>query len=183
MTAMTPTEASGQLTLQQLEDLALKHMVHDGNVVRHRGQVEVAREMRALATSNIADILYEDDAGVVRMRPLSSLPREVTAAIKKVKIKRDRVSKGDEHIDLTGEVVEIELWDKNGPLDKLMRHYGGYAEDNAQQAAANAGLNRGVDLDMLMGAIHAQGIPQPRIIEHEEQPPEPFIDRAGEEDL
>ncbi len=167
---LLPSEAAETMSLQELEDLALKHMGDDLHVIRHRGQVEIAREMRAVATSNIADILYEDARGVVRMKPLSELPRHVTAAIKKIKIKRDRVRKkavvfdenGEiepQHEDMTGEVVELELWDKNASLDKLMRHYGGYEEDN-KQTAQGASANAGADLDTLLSVIGGQGLPQ-----------------------
>jgi hypothetical protein len=183
MTDLTPQEATEQLTLEDLEELALKHMVSDVHVVRHRGQVEVAREMRAMAFSNIADLLYEDVDGVLKLRKLSELPREVTAAVKKIKLKRDRVrgprtitEEGDvesEHVDMTGEVVEIELWDKNAPLDKLMRHYGGYALDNAQTKPGGE-RDHGVDLDQLMGAIAQRGVPEPT---------PPALDFEGEEEI
>ena len=165
---VVPKEVINSMSLEEIEDLALKHMKNDLHVIRHRGQVEIAREMRAIATSNLADILYEDEDGILKMRSLNELPREVTAAIKKIKIKRDRVKgprKFDDdgnlvpnHVDLTGEVVEIELWDKTGAQDKLMRHYGGYSEDNKQRGEA-AGEAIGANLDLLMSAIGGQGLP------------------------
>lgn len=187
---ITPKEAVDGLSLTEIEDLALKHMKHDNHVIRHRGQVEIARELRALATSNIADILEEDESGVIRVKALKDMPREVTAAIKKIKVKRDRIKApktinedGDivgGHQDLTGEVVEIELWDKTSALDKLMRHYGGYAEDNRQLAEANAD-SVGANLDLLLGAISGQGLPQLKPEGMRDQSVE--IDYDGEEDL
>ena len=159
------TEESKELTLNELEDLALEHMREGIHTIRSKGQIECARELRGLAFSNIADLMYEDENGVLRLRDLNKLPRDVTASIKKIKVKRDRV-KGprtfddegnmtESHTDMTGEVVEIELWDKKGSLDTLMKHYGGFETDNKQKAEGGASEN----LDLLLGAIAGQGMP------------------------
>ena len=158
-------EESREMTLHQMEQLAIDHMREGIHMVRSKGQIETAREMRNIAFSNIADLMYENTEGVLCLRNLNELPREVTASIKKIKVKRDRVrgkrtfddegNMTEGSADLTGEVVEIELWDKQGALAILLKHYGGFEIDNKQKAEGGASEN----LDLLLGAIAGQGMP------------------------
>ena len=48
---LIPDSPVEQMTLQEIEDLAMRFMGDDLHVVRHKGQVEVSRELRAIAVS------------------------------------------------------------------------------------------------------------------------------------
>ena len=132
-------------------------------------------EIRSVGFANIQDFFEVDEGtGVVRLMPITSLPRQVAAGIKKIKIRREvaqRVQHGRfidgmgnevedqvdaEFVTMKSEIIEIELWDKMNALEKLMRHYGAYSEDNKQKEGTG-----GQVLDLLFGSIGAKGLPAP----------------------
>ena len=176
--------ADEPISISEMEELVLKHEQEGINKIRSRGQIETARELRSVAFSNIADLMYEDDNGVMRMHKLTNLPRHVTASIKKIKIKRERVRGGqkifdeygdeeENYVDTSGEIVEIELWDKPGSLDKLMRHYGGYEADHKQKSEGTVET-----LDLLLASISDAGAPS---LDHNALPA-PLEDDIDDED-
>lgn len=155
----TEPQEDTPITLADMEELVLKHQEEGIHKVRTRGQLEAANELRQVAYSDIANILYEDSDGNLKMRKLTDLPPEVTRSIKKIKVKQERTrnrvydSDGSEEESGGGEIIEIELWDKMAALDKLMRHLGGYEQDNQQKKDP---MSR--KLDSLLSSISDQGI-------------------------
>ena len=116
----------------------------------------VVDELGHIAFANVVD-LWESETVInmdvpgdpqvatrLSLKNLTELPREITAAIQSVKINAD------------GE-VEIKMCDKQGALDKLMKHHGGYAKENEQKASAHDKL-----LDMLFLGAEADGMPVPK---------------------
>lgn len=75
---------------------------------------DVLEEYRRLAFSNIADVLEWDREGRVSVRSTDELPREVTAAIKKLKWREHSSEDGG-----TTRRLEVELHDKARAMDKL----------------------------------------------------------------
>jgi hypothetical protein len=124
--------------------------------------VRVLNELRHIAHSNIADVFQCDEVmeyiGVddnekdvyrrtsrMRVRDITTLPREVSACIQSVKV----TSK------LEGDVVEVKMYDKQVSLDKLMRFHGAYIRDNEQlRESASEGI-----MDLLLSSIGSQGMP------------------------
>ena len=175
------------ITLDEMEELVLKHQDEGLHKVRTRAQIEIAQELRNITHSDIADILFEDENGVLRLHKLTDLPSSITRTIKKIKLRRDRVrgprvydSDGEveeNYQDMSGEVVEIEFWDKISAADKLMRHYGGYETDNKQKGDANAR-----SLDSLLASISDQGLPSLEAPVSSDEFEEAFPEYTEEED-
>jgi phage terminase small subunit len=90
---------------------------------------EIIREVRRLATSDIAGIMHPD--GRVK------LPHELDPAT--------RAAVASFKIDEYGR-IEYKFWDKGPALDKAMKHLGLYEVDNAQKTAPLVGEIRLVGL-------------------------------------
>ena len=158
-------ELENPITLSEMEELVLKHQEEGLHKIRTKGQIETANQLRELARSDIADLMYEDEEGNLRMHKLSDLPPEITRTIKKIKFKQENTrgkriydsdgnaSGGDDSV--TTGILEVEFWDKMGALDKLMRHYGGFEQDNKQKVDP---LSR--KLDSLLTSISDTGLPK-----------------------
>ena len=81
----------------------------------------VMEEIVALAFSDVTD-LFDMTEGKLIVRDLSSLPRHVTGAIKKLKLKRQAV--GDPADNEFEEVLEVEFHEKIKPLMMLGQAFG-----------------------------------------------------------
>ncbi len=121
-------------------------------------------EIESIAFANIAD-LYEgrqifeecglDEEGEVQyqimdrilLKDFTKLPREITAAIQSIKIKKER----------GGDVIEVKMYDKIGSLEKLMRYHGAYARESEQRKDENGSL-----LDLLFNQVDNNGLPTPK---------------------
>ena len=149
--------------LSPTEQMLMEHRDEHADAYVDRDTRRLVSELEAVAFANIAD-LYEgrqifeqcgfDDEGEpeyqlmdrILLKDFTKLPREVTAAIKDIKIKRER----------SGDTVEIKMHDKLGSIDKLMRFHGAYARENEQKKSSVDSF-----LDSLLGAVNAQGLPVP----------------------
>jgi hypothetical protein len=87
----------------------------------------VIEEMLGLAFSDVADIVRVEDGRLI-VSDFENLPRRVTSAIKKVKLRRS--NRGDGDFD---EVLELEMHDKMQPLARLFE-YLGLAGEGAEAA-------------------------------------------------
>lgn len=86
----------------------------------------VLEEVANLAFSNIQDLYTEEGHPV----PLYKLPRHVAASIRGIK----RRVLFDREGTPTGETLEeIQLWDKSGPQNTLMKYLGLFEKDNRQK--------------------------------------------------
>jgi hypothetical protein len=96
----------------------------------------VLAEMIALAFSDMADIVRVEDGRLI-VSDFENLPRTVTTAIKKIKLRRSNKAEGD-----FDEVLELELHDKLGPLTKLFEYLGlaGEGADAAHEKPKFTGL-------------------------------------------
>jgi phage terminase small subunit len=104
---------------------AIQERVKDENFVSVQMLVE---ELKAVLTINPFDTLREGtgkDAGKFYTKDLKDL-QKVGKYIKKYKIHRK-----------TGE-IEVEFYDKMDAIEKLMKHTGGYLEDNKQKKTETA---------------------------------------------
>lgn len=151
-----PESEDPVVRMQQLliaHEQAHLHEVEDPELVR------TLDEIRTLAFSNIADIFHhvtdevitgvtdEGEAHIdtferLAVTDITRLPRHVSGAIKKVKCTRRA----------TGDQIEVEMYDKQVALEKLMRYHGAYVEDNRQRGSSV--------LDVLLGSIGTTGLPQ-----------------------
>jgi len=77
----------------------------------------VLREAGRLAYSDIRE-LY-DAAG--KLLPIKQWPDDIARCVKSVESVRGNVDKGDGQFD---EVLKVQLWDKAGKLQDLMKHHG-----------------------------------------------------------
>lgn len=147
--------------VRAMQQLLLKHEDTQVNRIEDPNLVRVLEELRTLAHSNIADVFEceqvmeyigedDNDEGIyksisrLKVRDLSTLPREVSACIQSIKVS-SRAS---------GDVVEVKMYDKQVSLDKLMRFHGAYVRDNEQQGDQNKGV-----MDLLLSSIGSQGMP------------------------
>lgn len=81
----------------------------------------VLRELKALALSDIGDIL--DMSGPVpRLKAASDIPPHARKAISSVKVKRHIEGTGDAAREV--EIIEFKLWDKLQALDRAMKYLG-----------------------------------------------------------
>jgi phage terminase small subunit len=87
--------------------------------------------------------------------PLTELDDDTAAAIAGLDVLEEYEGAGKDRV-FVGYVKKWKLADKNSGLDKLMKHLGGYREDNAQQATPLAEA-----LQQLVSKVHGQskGLP------------------------
>lgn len=77
---------------------------------------------------DIADLYNEDGS----MKNIHDIPKHVRTAISSIKVYDDIVNRGEEKIKI-GETREIKTFDKLAAFEKLMKHFGAYAEHNYQK--------------------------------------------------
>lgn len=79
---------------------------------------QIINELKALALSNITDIINWDEEGKVTVRSSAELPQSVKKAIKKIKhTSRSYYEKGD--LTRKDDTIELEMHQKITPLEKL----------------------------------------------------------------
>lgn len=76
----------------------------------------IANEYKKIAFSNIADVLTVDNG----VSSVKGMEQDVSVTIKKIKVKQMQAIEGE----TMGEIVEIEMHDKLGSLDKLAKMIG-----------------------------------------------------------
>ena len=117
-----------------------------GRVVSGLGNVALADPL---------DLFEEDSEGELVLRKLKDVPYKTRIAIAGIKAKVISL-KTLEGVSEKVEIVEIKLNDRVSALDKLMKHFGEYDEDNKQKVPTTQAeidalkerlRSRGVDLD------------------------------------
>lgn len=93
-------------------------------------QVEVVRELAHMLRADPADA-YDEEG---RLKNIHDIPRDLRRCISAVKSRRIQ-SKANDEDRIEEYVIELKFWDKQGTIDKLMKHLGGYAKDNEQKPA------------------------------------------------
>ena len=136
--------------LQQMQELVDKHEQEGLHRIENKELRVVLDELKAIGLSNLIDLFEHNPfTGSLQVKKLEDIPREVMAGVKSIKVKRDRLD-GDLY-----ETVEFTMHDKPGALDKLMRYYGAYAQDNAQKKSPGEEM-----LEMVMSFIGSNGMPK-----------------------
>lgn len=127
----------------------IRQAITDAAVVE---QVEVVRELAHMLRADPADA-YDEEG---RLKSIHDIPRDLRRCIAVVKTRRvETKSRSGEDAPLIEEyVTELKFWDKQGTIDKLMKHLGGYAKDNEQKPVTvmptvniNIGGHGGVTID------------------------------------
>jgi terminase small subunit-like protein len=77
----------------------------------------VLREAGRLAYSDIRE-LYDEQG---KLLPIKQWPDDIARCVKSIESVRGNVDKGDGQFD---DVVKVQLWDKTGKLQDLMKHHG-----------------------------------------------------------
>lgn len=122
----------------------------------------------------VAQIAFFDPAAVLNddLSPKSSLEEIGPArrAIKKIKVRKESVGKDEERPP--ADIIEIEFHDKLSALDKVAKHLGLYAEDQAKERETDllaeirdrvgAAIKRGHPMP-IGGAQARSGDPEPKI--------------------
>lgn len=105
----------------------LQQAITDSAIVE---QVELIRELAHMLRADPADA-YDKEG---RIKSIHDIPRDLRRCIAAVKTRRIE-TRGDENNASRVEeyVTELKLWDKQGTIDKLMKHLGAYAKDNEQK--------------------------------------------------
>jgi len=100
----------------------------------------VLLEQGRLATFDIGSI-YDPETN--ELRPIKEWTPAARASVKKIKT-RALFGEGSDGKGQIGTVTEVDLWDKTGALEALMKNLGGYAKDNEQKNDGLNGLSREV---------------------------------------
>lgn len=87
------------------------------------------REVAALAFSDMSDYVTIRDDGQVIL-DFANLPPDALKCVRK--IKQEVILTGDPNDAMPIQKTEFELYDKRGPLDMLMKHFGQYEADNTR---------------------------------------------------
>jgi phage terminase small subunit len=91
----------------------------------------VIREDMCIAFFDIRTILNDDGA----VKPVSEWPASAGAAISSMEVLEQYEGSGKDRV-FVGYLKKIKLVDKGGALDRLMKHLGGYEQDNKQKGNA-----------------------------------------------
>lgn len=92
----------------------------------------VLREAGRLAYSDIRE-LYDEQG---KLLPIKSWPDDIARCVKSVEARQGNVDKGDGQMD---EIVKVQLWDKTGKLQDLMKHHGQLSENVNLNVTLNIG--------------------------------------------
>lgn len=117
---------------------------------------EVLQELHHLGMARASD-LYDEKG---QLLALEDMPERARAAIKSFKVTRKIVDGGKGKKPTTLEITDIELHDKKGAIDMLMKHLGQYEKDNGQKPGLTLDLSslyvRPAVRDPVVDAIAAQ---------------------------
>lgn len=97
---------------------------------------EVLQELHHLSMARGSDMFDEDG----QLLPLQEMPDRVKAAIKSFKV-TEKVVEGKNGKNHVLRVTDVELHDKKGALDMLMKHLGQYELDNKQKPGVTFDLS------------------------------------------
>jgi phage terminase small subunit len=97
-------------------------------------ELTVERTLREVARLSYADPrrMYHSDG---RLKDIHELDDDMAAAVASVEIEEEFDGKGEDR-KLNGYTKKLKLWDKNSALDKAMKHFGLYEQDNRQKGEA-----------------------------------------------
>lgn len=95
-------------------------------------KAKVLKEISKLAFTNIKDYVTIDEDGNEIFIPFDQIDEDKLAAVKSIKVRKNKTvsKKGTEYQSQT---TEFDLYSKDSALDKLMKHFGLYKEDNDQK--------------------------------------------------
>lgn len=115
---------------------------------------EVLQELHHLAMARSEECF--DEKG--QLLPIKEMSDRAKAAIKSFKV-TEKIVEGKKGQQITLRVTDVELHDKRGSLDMLMKHLGQYEKDNGQKPSLTFDLSqlyvRPVVRDPVMDAISA----------------------------
>lgn len=102
----------------------------------------VVKELSAIAFVDPADAFDPDPSGgPLVAKPLHKIPAATRRAIQSVKVKRRRIAGGKDEV-YEVEEVEYKFAPKDAALDKLSKHLGLYAKDEAGEGGTDDALQR-----------------------------------------
>ena len=93
---------------------------------------EVLKELHHLGMARASD-LYDEKG---QLLALEDMPERARAAIKSFKVTEKVIDGGKGKKPITLRTTDIELHDKKGAIDMLMKHLGQYEKDNGQKPVA-----------------------------------------------
>lgn len=108
-------------------------------LLEEEGIANAARVL-AIATINAeADVgdLFDAEGNLIAPK---DLPERVRLAVASVKVART-ITRTDENVTITDQVIEVKLNPKLQALDQLHRYHGNYAKDNATKPAPTVTIN------------------------------------------
>lgn len=107
-------------------------------------QQRTIAEIAAIAYSDITDLVTITDEGAVLVRSLDGLPKAVTAAIKKIKLRRTATRRsstnGDDDEATFDEILELEFHDKLEALRLLGQWQGIFRDGGGEPAEPWTGI-------------------------------------------
>lgn len=108
--------------------------------VKHETGITLERVLKELARIAFFDPrkLFDKDGNPL---PITELDDDTVAAIAGLDVMEEYEGSGKDRV-LKGYVKKWKLQTKDGALDKLMKHLGGYAKDNEQKPPAEKPLDR-----------------------------------------
>lgn len=101
-------------------------------------QDDVVREIARLAFSDIRRVFAEDGS----LLPVPKLDDVTASSIASVKVKYEAGPEDEDGCQTVVQTHEYKLWDKGAAQERLMKHLGGYAQDNAQKSGVFANVPR-----------------------------------------
>lgn len=81
----------------------------------------IARELKSVALSDIADYVTVDEGGAMQAVPLDSITKRKRAAIRKIKEKTNIAESKDGETIFKTSTIEYELYDKLGAIEKVLK--------------------------------------------------------------
>lgn len=95
----------------------------------------IARELRAIALSDIADYVTVDEGGALQAIPLEDITKRKRAAIRKIKEKTNISKSKDGETIFKTSTIEYELYDKLGAIEKVLKLRNDYPAEKLELEA------------------------------------------------
>lgn len=126
-----PAQRANDLMKKPAVKAVLARELHDRQEKFEIRADEVLKELHHLGMARASD-LYDEKG---QLLPLEDMPDRARAAIKSFKVTEKVVDGGKGKKPVTIRTTDIELHDKKGAIDMLMKHLGQYEKDNGQKPA------------------------------------------------
>lgn len=95
---------------------------------------DVVAELHRILKTDPLDA-YNDDGSI---KPIKEWPTDLRRALSGLKTRQTHDGRGDDRKEV--DIIEVKFWGKTSASDQLMKHLGGYAEDNKQKAESFADM-------------------------------------------